>query len=98
MSETPETKFKNKVRGCLRDKKIWFVKYFANIFTQSGIPDILGILPNGRFFALELKVEPNKPTPLQLYNIELINKSKGYAKVLYPKDFNDFKKDIENLL
>ena len=56
MTETPETKFKNKVRKYLKDKKIWFIKYFANMFTQSGIPDILGILPNGRFFALELKV------------------------------------------
>lgn len=98
MTDTPETKFKNKVRKYLKDKQIWFVKFFSNMFTPSGIPDILGVLPNGKFFGLELKVEPNKPTPLQLKNVDLINKSKGYAKVLYPKDFDDFKRYVEKII
>ena len=98
MTDTPETKFKNKVRKYLKDNNVWFVKFFANMFTPSGIPDILGLFPNGQFFGLELKVEPNKPTALQLRNIELINKSKGYARVLYPKDFDDFKQDIEMII
>lgn len=96
MANTPETNFKNKVIKYLKDKGIWHVKYFANMFTKSGIPDILGVLPNGKFFALELKVEPNKPTPLQIRNVELINKTHGKAYILYPKDFEQFKRDIES--
>lgn len=91
-----EKQFENKIKAFLKEKNIWFVKYFANAFTKSGIPDILGVLPNGKFFALELKVEPNKPTPLQTRNIELIKKSNGIAYILYPKDFEQFKKDIES--
>ena len=95
MADTPETRFKKKVKKYLTDKGIWHVKYFACAYTPVGIPDILGLFPNGRFFGLELKVKPNKPTPLQIRNVELINKSNGYAKVLYPEDFEEFKKEVK---
>ena len=62
--------------------------------TKSGIPyaalrlKFLGLLPGvsdlvflhqGSFYALELKVAPNKPTPAQLDFIERVHQAGGYA-------------------
>lgn len=53
---------------------------------------------NGYFLGVELKGPKGKPSALQLYNIEEIKKAGGIAMVLYPKDFEDFKTLIYNLL
>ena len=92
-----EKQFENKIKKFLKDNNIWYVKYFANAFTQSGIPDILACV-NGRFVAIEVKAEKGKPSELQLYHQQKIKDSGGIAYILYPKDFDEFKKDIINLL
>ena len=48
--------------------------------------------------AVEVKAENGKPSELQIYHIEQINIAGGYADILYPKDFENFKKVCENLL
>ena len=78
-----ETAFKTKVLKVLQSKGGWWYKS-ADKFT-AGIPDILGVY-NGKFIAIELKVKPNKPTPLQLHTLHLININNGSATVLYPED------------
>lgn len=45
--------------------------------------DILGILPSGKFLAIEVKRKPNKPTPDQLEFIDNINRNNGLAFVAY---------------
>ena len=72
------------------------MKFFANSFTKSGIPDLL-ICCNGHFIGLELKAPNGKPSELQLWNIEKIKEAGGHALILYPKDFDDFKKLIYEL-
>ena len=57
----------------------WFYK--ASDRYRAGIPDIIGCY-QGRFLALELKVEPNKPTKLQEYEIKQIKKADGSAQVI----------------
>lgn len=51
--------------------------------SKSGVPDILACDPKGKFWAFEVKVEGNKPSPLQEYNIKLINDTGGEAHVVY---------------
>lgn len=94
----PEEKnFENRIKSFLKENNIWFVKFFANGFTKSGVPDLLCSI-KGRFVGIEVKAEKGKPSPLQIYNKEQIEKSGGIAYILYPKDFEDFKKDVKKML
>ena len=92
-----EKNFENRIKKYLKDKGCWYVKYFANEFTRSGVPDILACV-NGYFVAIEVKAPKGKPSDLQLWNIEQINKSGGIGIVLYPDKFDKFKEMVEYLL
>ena len=52
---------------------------------------------NGYFVAIEVKAKNGKPSELQLYNRELIRKAGGYAIILYPDEWEEFKTFIKNL-
>lgn len=91
-----EKNFENRLKKFLEDEGCWFVKFFANAYTKSGIPDLL-VCCNGYFVGVEVKAPNGKPSELQLWNIEKIKESGGIAMVLYPKDFDDFKKLIYQL-
>ena len=94
---TEEKKFENKIKKFLDDKHLWYVKYFANSFTKSGIPDLI-VCCNGYFVAIEVKQTKGKPSDLQLYNIDKIHQSGGIAIVLYPNQFDKFKDMINKLI
>lgn len=72
------------------------MKYFANSFTKSGIPDILACV-NGYFVGIEVKAQNGKPSELQLYNVRKIREAGGFAMILYPSGFEKFKKFILDL-
>lgn len=91
-----EKRFENRVKKFLEDEGCWFVKYFANSFTKSGIPDILCCC-NGSFVAIEVKAPNGKPSELQKWNIQKINLAGGIGVILYPDQFDDFKKLIHEL-
>lgn len=99
---TPEKIFENKVKAYLKEQGCWFVKYWSGNaqngrkFTKDGVPDLL-VCIQGSFMAIELKAEGGKPTELQLWNIEQIKKAGGYAFVLYPDQFEEFKKLIRSI-
>lgn len=89
-----EKNFENKVKRFLEEQSCWYIKYWAGAqFTKSGIPDIL-VCCNGYFMGLEIKGPKGKPSELQLWNIDEIRKAGGFAMVLYPNDFEMFKKLI----
>lgn len=92
----PEKTFENKVKKYIEDLGGWEVKFFANKMTKEGIPDILSCI-NGYFVAIETKAQNGKPTDLQIYHCEKIRKANGFAFILYPSGFNDFKKFVEGL-
>lgn len=92
-----EKLFENKIKKFLSENGCYFIKYFANSFTKSGIPDVLACV-NGYFVAIEVKAANGKPSELQLYNIEAIKKAGGIAIVLYPKDFEMFKNLIWEIM
>ena len=92
-----EKNFENKIKKYLDEKKIWYVKYFANRNTKSGVPDILACV-NGRFVGIEVKATHGRPSPLQIYNRDKIIESGGVSLIVYPQDFENLKKIIEKLL
>lgn len=92
-----EKNFENKIKKFLEQQGAWFVKYWAGSqFTKSGIPDILACV-NGYFLGIEVKAQNGTPSELQLYNIRKINEAGGFAFVLYPSGFDDFKEFVINL-
>lgn len=91
-----EKNYENQIKKYLTDNGIWHVKYFANGFTKSGIPDILACC-NGHFLAIEVKAENGKPSELQLYHMEKIRQSGGHAIVVKPSQFDELKKLIWEL-
>ena len=92
-----EKNFENKIKTYLKSIGAYFIKTHGDRFSKVGTPDILACV-NGKFVAVEVKGEKGKPSDLQLYHIEQIQKAGGYGIILYPKDFEKFKKDVENLL
>lgn len=86
--------FERRVRKYLDSIGAWHIKVWGNAFQRSGVPDIIGCI-KGKFFALEIKAEKGHPSELQLYEIRKIKESGGYARVLYPKEFESFKKEFE---
>ena len=85
-----EKNFENRIKKFLKDNGWWHVKFFANAFTKSGIPDILACV-NGRFVAIEVKAEDGRPSPLQLYNVEEIKRCGGVAVIVKPSQFDELK-------
>lgn len=94
-----EKQFENKIKDFLKGypNDIWFFKHWAGAYSQKGIPDIIASV-KGRFVGIEVKASNGKPSPLQIRTIDLINKSGGYGVILYPKDFDKFKKEIQKII
>lgn len=72
------------------------MKVWGGGYQKSGVPDILGVI-EGKFIAIELKASNGKASELQKRNIKLINECGGYGVILYPKDFEEFKREVEKL-
>lgn len=92
-----EKTFENKIKLYLKSIGAYFIKTHGDRFSKVGTPDILACV-NGHFVAVEVKAEKGKPSDLQIYHIEQIKKAGGYGVILYPKDFEKFKKDMDILL
>lgn len=65
-------------------------------YSKSGLPD-MQIVVNGICVEVELKAPKGRPSPLQVQKIKQINQSGGTGFILYPKDFDSFKKFIIEL-
>ena len=54
--------------------------------SRRGIADVIACSNAGRFIALEVKIEGNKPSPLQTKYIDEVRKNNGVAAVVYSLD------------
>jgi len=70
----------------------WVIKVI--VANERGCPDILCCY-RGRFYAIEVKNEGDKLSPIQSVQIEKINKSMGMA--FEARSLNDVKKVINSL-
>ena len=86
----------NKVKAFLKDQGCWILKTWSNGIQREGVPDLL-VCCNGYFLGIELKAENGKPSQLQLWNIEQINKAGGIAFLLYPSKFYLLKDLVDDL-
>lgn len=90
-----EKAFENRVKQYLSAQGCWYVKYWGGgAFTKAGVPDLLCCI-HGRFVGIELKASRGHPSELQLYNLRQIREAGGVGILLYPKDFERFKKFVE---
>jgi hypothetical protein len=81
MAAMPETKVKRKVNAVLHALDCYYFYPMTGGFGRSGVPDIIGSY-KGLFFGIECKAGKNKATPLQLANIDEINRKGGCAFVV----------------
>lgn len=93
----PEKLFEGRVKDWLKAHGCWFFKVFGNAYQRSGIPDIVGCV-NGRMFGIEVKAANGRPSPLQLHELEGIRRAGGRTWILYPKDFDRFKEEFEDMM
>jgi Holliday junction resolvase len=80
MAATPEKKVKDKVVGILKEEGVYYFFPATHGFGRSGVPDIVCCV-NGHFLAIEVKAGTNKPTALQVREIEAIRRCNGVAVV-----------------
>jgi hypothetical protein len=78
---TPEVKVKKVVSQTLKEMKAYVVKPVTGGFGNSGVPDLL-VCVSGRFVGIECKAGGNKPTALQLHNLNAIELAGGIALVI----------------
>ena len=90
MALTPEGRVKARTRKVLEELECWYFMPPANGYGRVGIPDFIGCL-NGVFFAIETKAGKNKPTALQLREIDRIKAAGGYAIVVNEENVDDLK-------
>ena len=92
-----EKLYENKIKAYLKSIGAYFIKTHGDRSSKVGTHDTIACV-NGHFVAVEVNAENAQPSDLQLYHLEQIRKAGGYGTVLYPKDFEKFKKDVESLL
>lgn len=81
MAATPESKVKAKVVAQLKELGAYWFTPVTGGFGKSGVPDIVGVL-DGTFFGIECKAGGNRPTKLQMMNLQQIKDAGGIALVI----------------
>jgi len=81
MASTPEKKVKEKVVAVLKMEEVYYFFPATHGYGRSGVPDIIACV-NGHFLGIECKANGNKPTALQIREIERIHASGGAAIVV----------------
>ena len=88
--------FETKIKKLIDSVGGYEVKFFANGYTKSGVPDVLACI-NGYFIGIEVKAQNGRISALQMHHIDLIRKAGGFAFVLYPSGFDRFKQFVAEL-
>lgn len=81
MAKTPEKAVKDKVVSVLKSEGVYYFFPATHGYGRSGVPDVICCV-NGLFLAIECKAGGNKPTALQIREIENIRACNGVAVVV----------------
>ena len=87
MARTPEAAVKAKVVAILKDEDVYYFFPATHGYGRSGVPDIVCCV-NGLFVAIECKAGNNKPTALQVREIERIRRANGCALVVNEENWD----------
>jgi len=96
MALTPEGKVKAKVVKILREEGVYYFFPATHGYGRSGVPDIICCVA-GRFLAIECKAGTNKPTALQVHEIEQIRSAGGVAAVVNEANWDSIREIIRSL-
>jgi Holliday junction resolvase len=88
MALTPEKKVKNKVVALLKERGAYYFFPATYGMGRSGIPDVVAC-HKGHFVGIECKAGNNKPTALQLRELEAITASGGSSLVINEYNLNE---------
>jgi Holliday junction resolvase len=88
VAATPEKKVKDRVVSLLKAHGAYYFFPATHGMGRSGVPDII-CCHRGRFLGIECKAGKNKPTELQLYELERILAAGGEAMVVNETNIND---------
>ena len=87
---TPEKKVKDKVKAVLSTHGVYYFMPATHGYGSSGVPDIAACM-KGRFIGIECKANGNKPTALQLKNLNDIKSTGGMSILVDETGIEAFK-------
>ena len=87
---------KQQVVKMLKERHLYYFFPVAGAYTSIGVPDIVACI-RGRFVGIECKAGNNRPTELQLRNLESIRDNGGIALVVNENDLEVLKQRLETL-
>ena len=98
MADTPEKKVKRKIVAILKEYGAYYFYPVTGGFGASGVPDVIACL-NGHFVGIEAKADmkKNKPTALQVKNLNQIKESGGIALVIDANNLDHLVTTLEKL-
>lgn len=91
---TPESKVKKRVKEILAQVGAYYAMPMGTGFGNSGVPDFL-VCKSGLFYGIECKAGGNKPTALQLKNLDDIRKAGGIALVIDETNVETLRKELD---
>lgn len=96
MAMTPEKRVKDKVVTILKTEGVYYFFPATHGYGRSGVPDIICCV-NGYFLAIECKAGTNKPTLLQVREIEEIRAHGGLALVANEQNWDMVQEYVRKL-
>ena len=96
MAKTPEGIVKKQIMQILAEHNAYYVTPMSFGFGNSGVPDVIAVV-KGRFIGIEAKAGKNKPTALQLKNLQDIRESGGIALVINEHNLDELREALNVL-
>ena len=96
MANTPEGRVKSKVVDILKTEDVYYIFPATHGYGRSGVPDIVACV-NGRFLGIECKAGKNKPTALQVRELESIRRQGGVAIVVNEENWDAVRNLVKSL-
>jgi Holliday junction resolvase len=87
---------KQQVVKMLKERHLYYFFPIAGAYTSIGVPDIVACI-RGRFVGIECKAGNNRPTELQLRNLEAIRDNGGIALVVNEDSLDALEQRLETL-
>jgi len=96
MAATPEKRVKEKVVAILKSEEVYYFFPATHGYGRSGVPDIVCCV-GGKFLGIECKAGTNKPTALQVRELEHIRAAGGVAIVTNEENWEDVRPLVRKL-